>query len=391
MVRAGRWCLLGLVVGGAPLAAQTTSPRVLTPGAGTYEAVSRLTALLELILEHHVPAEPVQLAEATTAALEQFVQTVDEEAELLPAVQTPQPDGVVLGALLTRRDDMPLIVSVRDGTTAQRAGLMPGEWITGVNYQPTAGRSLAALRQQLDGVAGAELILELRDAGGSARALRIRREAPRPAPGGLRFLAGGVAYYRLPSLELEVVERLREGIAKAHQEQARGLILDVRNNPGGHLLAVAAAIELFLPGRSPVGSVVYGRGQRRTALMTAYEPVVFQAPVALLINAGTAAEAELLAGALQSHRRAQLFGARTAGRGRVWQSFALPDGMRLILPVGRMETPDGQSFDREGLLPDVAVELTREQERRLALAGFGTEPRDDPVIQRALESLRRER
>ncbi|MCX7915312.1 MAG: S41 family peptidase, partial [Verrucomicrobiae bacterium] len=70
---------------------------------------------------------------------------------------------------------------------------------------------------------------------------------------GLRFLAGGVAYYRLPSLELEVVERLREGIAKAHQEQARGLILDVRNNPGGHLLAVAAAIELFLPGRSPVG------------------------------------------------------------------------------------------------------------------------------------------
>lgn len=389
-MRSWCWVVVALGVTGLPANAQATESRVVEPGAGAYDAVARLTSIIELIIQHHVATAPVQLSDATTAALEQFVHTVDEEAELLAAETPAAPGTLSFGALLTRRENLPVIVSVRDGTTAQRAGLLPGEQIIAIHDQPTYGRSLATVRQQLDGEAGTELIIQLRDRDGSARALRIRREAPQPPRGALRFLAGGVAYYRLPSLEPDVVETLRAGIENARQQQARGLILDLRNNPGGHLPAVAAAAEFLLPGRSPVGSVVFARGQRRTALTTAYEPVVFRAPVALLVNAGTAAEAELLAGALRSHRRARLFGTRTAGRGRVWQTFSLPDGVRLLLPVGRMETPDGQSFDRQGLPPDTEVELARSKERELATAGFGTDLRNDPVVQRAWEWLRRE-
>lgn len=386
-MRGSRWgWLLGWALIGSAVA--QTGPRVLTPGEGSYDAVARFTAVLDLILQHHAASQPVNLAEVTRVALEQLAHAVDADAELVFENSAGQPQAASFGVLLTRRDNLPWVVSVRDGTTAQRAGVLPGEWITGIDRQPTMGKSLETVRRQLDGVVGTEVILELRDAAGTTRAWRLRRQAVLPARGTLRFLPGGFAYCRLPSLEPAAVETLREHVENAHRQQARGFILDLRSNPGGHLPAVAAAAESFLPARTPVGSVVFARGPRRTALATAYEPAVVQRPLVVLVNRGTAGEAELLAGALQAHGRAKLIGAATAGRGRVLQSFPLDGGGRLILPVAWLELPGGQRFDGQGVMPELVVQVARDKERTLAMAGYGLEPRNDPVIERALEWLR---
>ena len=124
----------------------------------------------------------------------------------------------------------------------------------------------------------------------------------------------------------------------------------------------------------------------------------FNAPVTVLVNGGTAAEAEVFAAALRDHRRAQLVGSRTFGRGLRYGLFALPDGSALHIPTARYLPPSKKSFQDTGLAPDVAVELPREVERRLARAGFGSFDwvndraavlKTDLALARALEILSR--
>jgi len=369
-------------------AAPAQDRRVLAPTPGTYDAFSQFASFLDIILKHYADATNLTLHVHTTEALRAFVRSLDPDADLITAADRPATDDahVDFGARLALREGQPTVVSVRDGTTAQRAGLLPGERLAAINDEPTSAARLADIHRQLTGPVGSKFLLRVMDPASGPRDLLIERRAAAPPRLTLQFLAHGIAYSRLPEFTPAVTEQLLRAVERLRAERARALILDLRNNPGGSLDAVVIAAQLFLPPQSEITTLAYGRGERVATFVTEAESR-FSGPLLLLVNAGTAAEAEVFAAAFQHYQRARLVGSPTAGRGRHHQSFTLPDGAVLTLPVAYYETPARARFHDTGLTPDVAVEVHRDLDRRLATTGYAAAAETDPVLDRARRLL----
>ncbi len=362
--------------------------RVLSPGTGTYDAFSQFASFLDIVLKNYADATNLTLHVHATESLRAFVRSLDPDADLLTAADLlPGDDAHVdFGVLLALREGQPTIVSVRDGTTAQRAGLLPGERLAAINDEPTTTARLTDLHRQLTGPVGSKFLLRVIDPATGPRDILVERRAAAAPHPTLQFLTHGIAYCRLPEFTSPVTEQLLRAMEHLRAERARALILDLRNNPGGSLDAVVIAAQLFLPARSEVTTLAYGRGDRIATFVTDAESR-FTGPLILLINAGTAAEAEVFAAALQHHQRARLVGSTTAGRGRHRQSFALPDGAMLTLPVAYYETPGRARFHDTGLTPDIAIEVHRDLDRRLATTGYAAAAETDPILDRARRLL----
>lgn len=174
-------------------------------------------------------------------------------------------------------------------------------------------------------------------------------------PARLQFLSAGIAYLRLPDFTTAAVEQLRRALSYAQTTQARGLILDIRNNPGGEFGAAIAAAQMFLPADVEIVTLIHSTGPGAT--FSSDKRKKFTTPVVLLVNSGTAAEAEFFTGALCDHKRARLVGSKTAGRGRFFSQFALPDGSALLLPTAYYLTPSRQKFHGTGFSPDESVSM----------------------------------
>ncbi len=184
------------------------------------------------------------------------------------------------------------------------------------------------------------------------------------------MLDKGVVYYRLAEFSKETAENLRTAMTLARGEHVTGIILDLRNNPGGAFLTVQPAASIFLPKGTEIASLEYAV----TALHTGFvsdDGAKVTTPVILLVNGGTAAEAEAFAAALQDNHRAQIVGSKTFGCGFLATSTRLANGSVLVMPTAYYMRPSKQILQDKGLTPDVIVELPRETERSLALAGFG--------------------
>jgi hypothetical protein len=164
-------------------------------------------------------------------------------------------------------------------------------------------------------------------------------------PPTLRFYKAGIAYCRLAEFSEPARQRLEFDLTRAVHERARGLLLDIRDNAGGALDPMLRIAKLFLPDKAEIVSLEFARPEQRVVFRSDASPK-FTAPVVLLVNAGTAGEAEAFAAALRENRRARLVGRRTAGRTKNYGYIELPDGSALYIPNSRY------SFDERGLIPD---------------------------------------
>jgi carboxyl-terminal processing protease len=206
---------------------------------------------------------------------------------------------------------------------------------------------------------------------GGIRNIRLNRADPGLGAGNaLRYLDKRVAYYRLSDFTKGAVENLRAAMILAKSERAPGIILDLRNNPGGKFEAAQVAASFFLPKGVEIVSLSYASPGMQTTFVSD-ESINVTARLILLVNGGTAAEAEVFAAALQDNKRARIVGSKTFGRGVLTVSIRLSDGSVLVMPSAYFERPAKQFIQDKGLTPDVVVELTRETERALTRAGFG--------------------
>jgi carboxyl-terminal processing protease len=206
---------------------------------------------------------------------------------------------------------------------------------------------------------------------GSIRDLQLHRADPGLSAGNaLRYLDRRVAYYRLSDFTMGAVENLRTAMILAKSERTPAIILDLRNNPGGKFEAAQVAASFFLPKGAEIVSLSYAAPGMRTTFVSD-ESINVTASLILLVNRGTAAEAEVFAAALQDNRRARIVGSRSFGRGILPTSIRLSDGSVLVMPSAYFARPTKQFIQDTGLTPDVIVELPRETERSLTRAGFG--------------------
>lgn len=287
---------------------------------------------------------------------------------------------VGVGIELTRKDDALSVVAPIEGTPAHRAGIQTGDQIVSIDGTSAVGMTLPDAVKRIRGRAGTKVRLGvLREGWGAPRDFEIAREQIRVHSVQSRELEPGIGYVRIRQFQEKTADDLDAALAGWKNGALRGLVLDLRNNPGGLLTAaVGVAEELLEQGRL----VVYtqGRIKSQNARFTSSGKKAHAGfPVVVLVNGGSASASEIVAGALQDWGRAVLVGTRTFGKGSVQTIIPLSDGAGLRLTTARYYTPTGRSIDGTGLEPETPVAAGD-------AAGQGTAT--DPQLQRALEELR---
>ncbi len=296
-------------------------------------------------------------------------------ARILQEDASGQFEGI--GALVRmNRDNKLEIVRTFEGSPAQKAGLQAGDLVVKVNGQSIVGYSIYEAIALIRGPAGTSVTLTIERPGQrdpfEVTVTRARITIPVVEA---RMLPENIAYIRLFDFSAQATRQLQEHLKALLAQNPRGLILDLRDNPGGFLDQAIQVADLFLD----EGVVAYERtrdGQERVFRSKSGD-IGEKIPMVVLVNAGSASASEIVAGALQDRGRARLVGERTFGKGSVQLSHTLSDGSELRVTIARWFTPNNRAIHGEGLNPDIEVKAEP------GAATGGT----DPQLQRAVEAL----
>jgi carboxyl-terminal processing protease len=340
-------------------AAQVIAPPAPAADPVPMEEIRRYVGVFRAVKDAYV--DPISDKDLMRAALRGLLADLDphsaylekESAEQLNEMTTGKYVGV--GIELEMRNRQLVVVAPVDGGPAAKAGVRAGDVIVAIDDKPVRGRDVDEASAGLRGPEGSPVKLRVRRAGeAEAREFAlVRAEIALKAVSG-RLLEPGYGYLRIATFQAgtgtDVAAQL-QALAKENGAALRGLVLDLRSNPGGVLSAAVASADVFLDG----GLVVRTRGRLATA-NTSYRAnpadALAGAPIIVLIDSGTASAAEVLAGALQDHKRALLMGSRSFGKGSIQSVVPLPNGDAVKLTTGRYYTPDGHSIQAHGLTPE---------------------------------------
>lgn len=263
-----------------------------------------------------------------------------------------------IGALLNVNEvGNPVILAPMDGSPAQKAGLRPGDIILEVNGEDVSQAPLNEVAQRVIGPAGTDVTLTIRSPDtGAVREVTITRARIVVQNVTWQMLPGtDVAHVRIAVYSNNVGRELVQALEEAREQGARGILLDLRSNPGGLLSEAITVVSQFLD----EGLVMQSRNAQGNTrrIPVRRGGVATDIPLVVLINQGSASASEITAGALQDYNRAPLVGEQTFGTGTVLNRFSLPDGSALLLATELWLTPKGRAIWHEGITPDVVVEL----------------------------------
>jgi carboxyl-terminal processing protease len=264
------------------------------------------------------------------------------------------------------------VVSVFEGSPADRGGLEPGNVITRVDGRSLRGRNVNEATALIKGPAGTEVRLTVR-ADGERRELSLQRrrvEVPVVDAEMVRREGRPVAHVKLEAFTSGAHGELRREVRRLLDEGAEGIVLDLRDNGGGLLSEAVQVSSIFLP----EGIVVTTRGRARDEQVfeASGRAIAADEPVVVMVNGESASASEIVTGALQDRGRAPVVGTRTFGKGVFQEITALPNGGALDLTVGEYYTPEGRNLgprngERGGVVPDIAARDDPDTERDEAL------------------------
>jgi carboxyl-terminal processing protease len=279
-----------------------------------------------------------------------------------------------LGIEVTMEDGFVKVITPIDDTPAARAGIEPGDLIVRIDDTPVKGLTLREAVDKMRGPKDTYVILTvIREEEPQPLKIRIMREIIKVQNVKASLLEPNYGYIRLTHFQANTARDMQEALDKLEDENGgrlRGLVLDLRNNPGGVLDAAVEVTDTFLEADELdySGVIVYTKGriaQSRLVDTAKTEDMLEGAPLVVLVNAGSASASEIVAGALQDHHRAVIMGTRTFGKGSVQTVLPLGENKGLKLTTAFYYTPSGRSIQAEGIEPDVVIEdvkVTGEQE-----------------------------
>ena len=265
-----------------------------------------------------------------------------------------------LGLEVGMEDGYVKIISPIDGSPAADAGLQSGDVILKLGSVPVKGMSLNEAIDMMRGPVGTEIELTIGRPGESQPfEVTLVRDVIKVASVRQRWLEPGYGYIRIAQFQSATGADVARSLDKLMQEQQlKGLVLDLRNNPGGVLRSSVDVAGLFMDG----GKVVYTEGRLPNSDMDfEAEPsdATSGTPLVVLINSGSASASEIVAGALQDHGRAVIMGTRSFGKGSVQTVLPISDSRAVKLTTALYFTPNGRSIQAEGIEPDIEVERAR--------------------------------
>jgi carboxyl-terminal processing protease len=374
--------------------------------SATYENLKLFTEVLSIIQSQYVdevpPKELIYSAiKGTLRGLDPHSSFLDPEMYKEMQVETSGTFGG-LGIEITLKDDILTVVAPIEGTPAYRAGVHPGDRIIKIEGLTTKDMQLTDAVKRMRGKPGSKVTITIvREGWTEPKDFEITREQIRVQSVKSMQLEPGIEYVRLRQFQEQTAADLETALEKYSKDnKIQGLILDLRNNPGGLLTSSVEVAEKFLDsGRL----VVYTEGRVRNQNMrfTANAKRVYtDFPIVVLVNQGSASASEIVAGALQDWGRAIILGTQSFGKGSVQTIIPLTDGSGLRLTTAKYFTPKGRSIHGKGITPDIVVEQPKlaaaapppSGEAPAAAPSANDTPQEmvkkDPQLQRALDLLK---
>jgi len=265
-----------------------------------------------------------------------------------------------LGVEISMEDGFIKVISPIDDTPAKRAGVLSGDLIIRLDSTPVKGMNINEVVKLMRGKPGTDIVLTIvRE--GEPLTLTITRDTITRKSASVKTLESGFGYLRISNFQTNTTKDATRELEKLKLEnkgQLKGLILDLRNNPGGILSGAVAISDLFLE----EGLIVYTEG-RVTDSMLKFNAkpvdVINHAPLIVLVNGGSASASEIVAGALQDHKRAIIMGQKTFGKGSVQTILPMAKGSALKLTTARYFTPSGRSIQASGIDPDIIIDKVK--------------------------------
>lgn len=353
----------------APVLAQSSSER-----SSVYEQLDLFGDIFERIRSQYV--EEVDEAELIEAAINGMLTSLDPHSSYMSPkaaadmrVQTRGEFGG-LGIEVTQQDGFVKVVSPIDGTPADAAGIEAGDFITHVDGETVLGLTLNQAVEMMRGPVGSEIIITVvREGEDEPFDVSIIRDTIKLTAVRSR-VEGSSVVLRITTFNDQTYPNLSDGIAKQVEElggidNVNGFVLDLRNNPGGLLSQAIRVSDAFLE----KGEIVSTRGrdpQDGDRYNASPDDLAEGKPIVVLINGGSASASEIVAGALQDHRRAVVVGTRSFGKGSVQTVMPLGGDGAMRLTTARYYTPSGRSIQALGVSPDIIVEQPRRKENEEA-------------------------
>lgn len=362
----GLWLGVGLTLGIALTATQGVlalkADKQLNSGVA-YQEVIALTQVMRRVREQYV--EPVDDAELLKNAIRGMLEGLDPHSSYLDAeafedmnITTSGKFGG-LGIEVTMQDGFVRVVTPLDDTPAKAAGMEAGDIIIRLDDKPVKGLTLREAVNIMRGEPGEEIVLTVvREGEAAPFDVEIVRDVIKVTSVKQRMLDDGIGYVRITQFQGNTGSNMLKALKTLENENKdplKGLVLDLRNNPGGVLNAAVDVSDAFLEG----GLVVYIQG-REEATRRDYNAgggdKLKGAPIVVLINEGSASASEIVAGALQDHSRAVIMGRKSFGKGSVQTIMPLSEKSAIKLTTARYYTPSGRSIQADGIEPDVELQ-----------------------------------
>lgn len=336
-------------------------------GDTPYAAVEQLGRVLVEVENEYV--DPVDRAKLVNGAIKGMVSELDPHSSYMPpdefsAFQSDtegQFGGI--GIEVETRADQLVVLSPIEGSPAERAGIRSGDTVVSVDGKDPGAEPLDRLIKHLRGAPGSHVKVGIRRNGvADVLSFDLVREIIRVASVSSKLLSERVAYVRIRQFQERTHDELLEAAAKLRGRAGgplAGVILDLRSDPGGLVDQAADVADEFLD-----GGVIYTtrhRGQVVDEVKAGSGGAFVSEPCVVLVNQYTASASELVAGALQDQKRATVIGEPTFGKGSVQAILSLPGGAGMRLTIARYYTPSGHAIQADGVHPDVAVEMKRDE------------------------------
>ena len=342
-------------------AASSLASSTTTGQQSRYENIELFNRVLHFVEVNYV--DEVKNRTLVEGAIKGMLETLDPHSNFLPAdlykdmqIETSGKFGG-LGIEISMKDNILTIIAPIEDTPAWKAGLKPNDRIVKINSESTKGINLVEAVSKMRGKAKTDVTISIyREGFDRIKDFTITRDVIKIKPVKSELLEPQYGWARLTTFNESAASDLKKAIeAMSKKEKLKGLVLDLRTNPGGLLDQAVEVASLFVDEGVIVSTI--GRNRDQKDVKYAHKGMAFKDfAVAVLVNSSTASAAEIVAGALQDHHRAIVLGQPTFGKGSVQTVIPLPPDMGLKLTIARYYTPSGRSIQEKGVLPDVIID-----------------------------------
>ncbi|MGE3261894.1 MAG: S41 family peptidase [Bacteriovoracia bacterium] len=360
-MRSAHLLLLFSFVSSSVLAAEAEKKDAVVSNA-KYDDIALFGRVINFIEKQYV--DKVNTKELVYGAIKGMLETLDPHSNFMPPdiyTQLKTDTAGKFGGLgievWVNKDGVLTVVTPMEGTPAWKAGIKPGDRILRINNDSTKGMSIVEATSKIRGDIGTSIKFTVqRDGVSKPLEFTMKRVSIDVKSVKYELLAGNYGYVKLNHFQEKSAQEMKAAIKKMEAKQKlAGLILDLRNNPGGLLDEAVESANLFIDGGVIVSTI--GRNKDEKDMKYAKSGIArLDFPIVALVNGSSASAAEIMAGALKDHKRALIAGQRTFGKGSVQTVIPLAEDVGLKLTIARYYTPNGISIQAKGIEPDIYLD-----------------------------------